>query len=377
MTITPGGQGPRACPPAMGTDRSPRSSRPLFAALLLALGLVAGCTSGDAESRRRIAPRADRPTQTPPDTTSVPPVRDPAQWPFASTSPWNTPLGSGARFDNSADPCSASLTTETVTPTVNAVFWSITVAQTTDSDPLTTLSVRGIPQTEIHSPTDARPSDPQVEQGGDAALLVIDPARSYVDELWRTRRVVGGWDALRHVRNDLRGSGVGDGGIRAYGGSALGGLIRRSELQAGHIPHPLALALTRSQLLQGFVWPASSEDTSDPANPYRGAVPMGMLVAIPPLVNLAALDLTPQGLAIARALQDYGAYVVDASETLALYAEPSAEDLADIARTDLPQIRGLLRCVVNNGPDNVGGGGIPRRPLAPPLEAEDPAGGQT
>jgi hypothetical protein len=95
---------------------------------------------------------------------------------------------------------------------------------------------------------------------------------------------------------------------------------------------------------------------------------MGTLAAIPPSVDVERLGLTPAGLAAARALQDYGAYVVDRSGCVCLYAEPSAPAAAVSGlRRDVARLRSLLRVVTNNGPASVGGPGPRRAPLAPAL----------
>jgi hypothetical protein len=98
---------------------------------------------------------------------------------------------------------------------------------------------------------------------------------------------------------------------------------------------------------------------------------MGQLAGIPPDVDLCQLGLTQAGLRFARALQDYGAYVVDSSGGMAFFAEPAVEDggdaslLADL-RGDLPALVSHLRCVTNNASGNPGGGGTRRAPPAPP-----------
>jgi hypothetical protein len=127
----------------------------------------------------------------------------------------------------------------------------------------------------------------------------------------------------------------------------------------------------------GWVWPATTEDGGAIGNnSYSGNVPMGTLAAIPGTIDLTQLNppLSPQGLVIGKALQDYGAYLVDSAgaeptdDDLVLYVETSAaSELAPQAIEDLKRLRTLLRCVTNNGPNNVGGGGTPRAPLAPPL----------
>lgn len=212
-------------------------------------------------------------------------------------------------------------------------------------------------------PAGATPSAPNP---GDRCLDIVDPAGQWVDETWLTSGSSSAWSASYHVRNSLTGPGTGQGGIRAFGGSAFGGLIRTWELQAGAIRHALAFAMPRSSMVPGPVWPAISQD-SGAVGTYTGSLPMGSLVAIPSSVNLNALGLSPAGLTIARALQQYGAYLVDASSQFTLYAEPSADPLVGSARSDLAAIHQQLRVITNNTPTTVGGGGQPLAPLAPAL----------
>jgi hypothetical protein len=147
----------------------------------------------------------------------------------------------------------------------------------------------------------------------------------------------------------------------------LGGLIRVWELRSGSIRHALAMALWGTQIGAGPIWPATSQD--GPAE-YCGHVHQGALVAIPPSVNISNLGLTtPDGLVIARALQNYGAYLVDCGGGNVFYAEPAADGMKELdnMRSDLPKIWPHLRPVTNNSPTSIGGGGAPLQPLAPPL----------
>ncbi|MCS6912555.1 MAG: hypothetical protein RMK29_04300 [Myxococcales bacterium] len=291
--------------------------------------------------------------------------RDPALWPFSSESPWNLPLGRGARYAPPDDPCTRDLIDPSIPAWINAAEWSMPVYVANEADRPVPIVRDGVQVTSLRIPQGARPSGPE-GQDSDAHLLVVTPDRRFVDELWRARpRPNGGWDVASWSRNDLYGMGIGRGGERAYGGSALGGLIRRHELASG-IPHALALAIPRHRQRRGFVWPASGEDDGA-ADSYRGHVPMGQLVAIPPEVNLAALPLSSAGRRIGEALQRYGAYDVDSAASFTLFAEPQLEgELAD-ARSDLLLLRPWMRCVSNNSENNPGGGGEPLAPRAPPL----------
>jgi hypothetical protein len=280
------------------------------------------------------------------------------------------PIGTGAQYSAPADPITTNLIEPTVTAWVNAGQYSHPVARASATDPLVTVNWRYAAMspwtwgsTTYRIPVSATPA-----AGVDAHLHVLDPDGWTLHETYQMSGTGSTREAFKYGRFDLGGSGIAstDGsneGTRAYGGSAIGGLIRTWELEGGAIRHALALTLTNNQLRSGWVWPATSQDTG--GSTYAGAVPMGSLVAIPPSVDLGSLGLSRDGLIVARALQDYGAYVVDRGGAFALYAEPGAEsDLADV-RGELAAIRTHLRVVENNAPATVGGGGTPRQPLAP------------
>ena len=318
---------------------------------------------------------------------AAPPARDPALWPFSSDSPWNTPLASDARFAAADDPTTRDLTDPAVAADINCREWSVPVYVASPGDPWLALSVdpalalpngldasihRNNPVPGLRAPRDAAPGAPAYGAVSytDGHTALIDETHSYVVEMWRAqRRGADAMAAYTMVRNDLRGPGVGTGGARAYGGSAIGGLIRKGELARG-IPHALAFAIPRSkQRCCEPVWPATTVDGGARGS-YRGHVPMGQLAAIPPNVDIAALGLSPQGLAIARALQNYGAYDVDSSSDFSIYAEPAAAAELGRAKEDLRKIRPLLRCVLDNLPGTPGGappGARRRAPAAPPL----------
>jgi hypothetical protein len=303
------------------------------------------------------APPTTAPAPTPTTAPPSPAGRDARLWPFASTSPWNTPIGTNAQFaSTTSDPRYGNLTDAYTA--INAQTWSMATYIASPSDPIRTVtSSAGSWQYRIpDNAVAAAPAD------GDRQLLIIDPTGQYVDECWLATQQGVDWSCAYHVRNSLRGAGVLAAGTRAYGGSALGGLIRTWELQQGSIRHALAMAVPRRDMMHGPVWPANSEDGNAT---YGGSLPMGSLVSIPSTVDLNSLGLSPGGLAIATALRDYGAYLVDASENFTLFAEPSAEGSLAGARADLDKIRSQLRVVTNDSPSTPGGGGSPIAPTAP------------
>jgi hypothetical protein len=299
-----------------------------------------------------------------PAPAPAPAGRVAALWPFSSSSPWNMPIGSRASFESATATRTANLLDPSISTWVNIDQYSHPIYQASVLDPLAVFTRAGYANVSIRVPANATPA-----AGTDRHLHVIDPTGHYVDENWHVGGTFPNLTTGYHVRTDLYGPGVGEGGVRAYGGSAIGGLIRTWELQQGSIRHALAIAITNSQLERGPVWPATLED-GDAGSTYAGQVPMGTLAAIPSSVNVAGLGLSPTGLALARALQNYGAYVVDRTYgCVCFFAEPSAAgtQAARDLRTDAAKLRPYLRVVANNGLFSVGGGGSPIAELAPSL----------
>ena len=151
---------------------------------------------------------------------------------------------------------------------INAEEWSHPVYQATVDDPLTTVYTQSGP-VKYRIPIGAQPALPPWSTGfTDAHMHVIDPTGRWVDECWGMHANGDGtWTCLYHVLTDLTGPGVGQGGTRAYGGSALGGLIRASDVDAGTIDHALALALVAWQMAPGPFWPATAQDTGAAGSP--------------------------------------------------------------------------------------------------------------
>ena len=118
-------------------------------------------------------------------------------------------------------------------------------------------------------------------------------------------------------------------------------------------------------LKEAAQWPAVCWDTNAG---YSGTLPMGALLAIPQSVNINSLGLTPQGLILARAMQNYGLYVADrgGSGGMTILAELKATDVRWTGQSnDLNIIKQNLKWVSNNSATTPGGGGTPIVPLLP------------
>jgi hypothetical protein len=250
-------------------------------------------------------------------------------------------------------------------PWINAEKYGVPVSWALTTDPQKTVYRGDNPSLPVpngasvgkyHVPNSATP-DP----GTDRHLVVFDPGGLYSSEMWLAYNNLTWVNVGGFSRHDLKnGSGF----------TPLS-LTRTWELQAGSVRHALAMSLPQVHMAKRFVPPASSIDNYN-VN-YAGTVPMGQLVALAPDVDVTALGLTtPAGRALARALQAYGAYVVETGGALALYAEPGAQSHVTATRnkdatgvSDVMRIVRQLRCVTNNAGPAWGGGGTPLAPPAP------------
>ena len=307
--------------------------------------------------------RGARATSTRSVTVLAPRVA--ALQPFASTSVWNTAIGSGATFEAKGGPMISSFLT--AKPVINRATWSTPVYTAKTTDVLATLrSVRTNQSWTIRIPADATGA---LGSGGytDGHATIIQPdGRTSYDAYKLVKVSATVWEAQLVRVIDLHGTGT-HLGVRAAGTPMLAGLIRAHEVRDRKIDHAVAIAVPNTVLKSGFVWPAKSQDT-DGATAYTGQVPMGSLLAIPGSVNLSTLTLSPEGLALAKALQNYGAYVVDRGGMDALYCEVDCDATATARMaTDWKVLQGHLRVVTNSTATTVGGGGTPRVAPLPAL----------
>lgn len=284
-------------------------------------------------------------------------LRDKFLWPFAADSPWNRPLGRNARYQPIRTPGIDLAAELRGGRQLRLVLRELLRA------PAQQIVVDGRPAGSVRM----LPGLPLPPAPG-AIISFVDPATGAITELLQPRWLADGRLEARGVaRSSARGPGFLDDGsaLTASGASALGGVLRSGELSHG-LRHALALNIPRSALGGPAVWPARPG-----LNAPRGSgnLALGSLLALPPDLDLATLGLGTSGPAyeLARALQDYGAYVADCSlpgVRLAV-AGNVPPDLEQTLIRLLPH----LQVVTNHTPETPGGGGDPRRPAAPPLDS--------
>lgn len=294
-------------------------------------------------------------------------ARDPIHQPFASDSQWNRSLGSGAKFEALAG-VDASRGAH-----VETREWSVPIFVARAGDPQRRLVYRSL-RTEAGRVR----VDPSALLTGrdDNFLALVDENLSTVWEMYGTSLDESGAILSADITPvNLRGSGWGLEGVNHAGASILGGLIRKGELRHGTIPHALAVQVPAAVVNKTggpFEWPSHRGLSSWHRYGTNGNVRLGTLLAIPPDVDLAALKLSPSARAVARALQDYGAYVIGTfnggMKPFVFVAESACnEDVSESVIAEVSRLAPLLRRVSNNSAQSVGGGGTPRQPAPPPL----------
>ncbi len=261
--------------------------------------------------------------------------------PFAATSVWNTAANGSATVDPGSAAMVARLNREIAGeqasgrgPWLNTTSYSTPVYTVPASQPLTSVTLDHQPDAALSSafagvplPADARPA-----AGSDGHLVVTQPSTDRMWEFWRLSRQADGWHtrwggAMEHVstNNGVFGPGAWPGAKPWWGATAtslplLGGLIRVSELQAGHIDHALAISLPQTR---SGTW-AEPATRGDGTVPGADAIPEGARLRIDPGVDIRSLRLPPITRMLAEAAQRYGIVVRDRATVATFVAEDPA-----------------------------------------------------
>jgi hypothetical protein len=164
------------------------------------------------------------------------------------------------------------------------------------------------------------PGSAQVPSDADGGLVVIDRSNGCEYDFGRARKNADGtWSAW--FANALPTSGDGiypfAEAPSASGFANVAGTIFPEELLAGRIEHALAFTMHNTKA-GGPVWPATG---SDGWSTVPGAIPEGARLQLDPALDLDSFRLTPWQKTIARALQEYGMYLVDTGGAVALRAQ--------------------------------------------------------
>lgn len=276
---------------------------------------------------------------------------------FNDQSPWNTPIGSSPAIDPDSDALIADFATSSTWPFlgINIASYGIPVYWADSSTPLANVNTTILGGEGFHdqNPTAVPiPSEAQPDPDSDGHMCIIDRALGTEWGFWQASHQGGSdWNCSVCAAADLNGTGVRppkDGqqdwwlshGSRACGFPLIAGLITVEEMQAGRIEHALVIAYPHIRS-RYYTPPASTaQGTTAEALPDRG-VPCGGRIQLDPSLDLNTLGLTASGMIIARALQEYGAFVGDYSGAMSLYADGSAQAQAvwDAGLLDTYEVR--------------------------------------
>ncbi len=274
-------------------------------------------------------------------------TRDHLKWPFAASSIWNMPIGSGAIYV-------ASGLHYTSTPNSTEYWYDMPLSDherivLTPTAPLTNVYISTVGWSGgnrcaatagvfFAAPIPASYVVPNSTYNNGAAILLADgmtvvqtqPFTKCSGYSYATTMQVP-WSITVWEYN----LEAGDGRLGAHGGSnlsTLGGTIRLGELRPGtqvrhalkvNVDSAMFLGLCTGNFNACFTWPAATAD-SYAANGGSGygsashntntAMKMGALLAIPANVNINAIGLqSVPGKMLAWTMQNYGAYIVDST----------------------------------------------------------------
>jgi hypothetical protein len=274
-----------------------------------------------------------------------PGTRDPLKWPFAGSSIWNTPIGSGASYV-------ASGLHFTTTPNSTEYWYDMPQSDherivLTPTAPLTDVYISSVGWSGgnrcaasggvfFQAPLPASYVIPNSTYNNGAAILLADGINIVQTQPF-TKCVGYSYATTMQVPSSISAweynLQTGDGRLGAHGGSnlsTLGGTIRLGELRPGtqmrhalkvNVDSATSLGLCAGNFNACFTWPAATADGyaansgsgyGSATNNTNSAMKMGALLAIPANVNINNIGLqSVPGEMLAWTLQNYGAYIVD------------------------------------------------------------------
>lgn len=349
------------------------------------------------------------------DIGVAPTTRDALKQPFSSSSIWNIPIGSAARYEKAAilQTLNGETWAQTPYPDREHIILRPTAPMThlLYSDAAWTGRDRCKPTSQTTVTTMPMPSDFVLgSDGGNGIVSSLMPDGRTIRQAQPLARCSTGSVATALVSFadvDIYGNGI----TGAHGGSNLsgiGGTLRVGELLKGGPPprHVLKLSLYTKRTFFNcsvkqdcYRWPASTMDNYaigtygvENDQPNKSLV-MGSLLAVPKNINIDSKGFeTEPGLKLAWTLQNYGAYVVDdtfspgvaisvedgpdgsfvsqfESEFGIKFKQDKADDTAWVR--DMKRILKLLEVVDNNSSQSPGGPGNRLQPLAPAITPSD------
>ena len=239
---------------------------------------------------------------------------------YSGVSFWNQPIGPNPAID----PNSANMVAMALSPYAsNANFantdaWGIAVAYDTTAS--LSYNVLCTMYCTTGSIAFEMPAGAQPTTGSDHHLAVVSGAQEL--DLWAAsyNATTDTWSAGTTILNDASGWGASCGlgqhcnGAVAAGFALLGGAVRPEEIAQGHIDH--ALAITTPYTRAGYIACPATHTDGKYNDPF--ALPEGALIQLDPAFNVDEQSWPAWEKVVAKALQQYGAFVADTGGTVAI-----------------------------------------------------------
>lgn len=156
------------------------------------------------------------------------------------------------------------------------------------------------------------PNGTLIPAGSDKHVSIADSTTNKVYSLWQTTFSSGVWGASWGAEVSLHGNGLesAPGSSTASGLSTYAATIRMNEIVAGQIPHALFFSTDMAHT-SAFRYPAYKTD-GDNAAGVAHPIPEGARIQLDPSIDVTVISgITAGEIAVAKALQTYGAYCGD------------------------------------------------------------------
>jgi hypothetical protein len=270
-----------------------------------------------------------------------------AVWrPFNAASPWNTKIDAAPAIDPASDALITDFAASwPMAPVlyINISMYGTPVYLVDSSTPVVTVQLApggvGGQGFENGASVVPIPANATASMGGGLSLCLVDRTAKREWGMYGAIDGATGWTCKVGATADLAGSGVrppNDGmqdfwqsiGAETCGYPLSAGLITVEELRSGRIEHALTIAYPHVRSRYYTPPASSSQATVTGVQPDVG-IPCGGRIQLDPALDLTTLGLSPSGMAIARALQEYGAYVSGMSGGLILTADGSPDAQAE------------------------------------------------
>lgn len=247
--------------------------------------------------------------------------------PFSPDSVWNAPLAPDTPIASNSSALVADLvrqvgaygswvnTTQYSVPVYRVASTQARVRVALDAPRSTANDALADALRNVPLPAGALPAD-----GGDAHAVVWERDSDGMWEFWGLRKLYDGWHTSWGGRiapvSTSNGVLPWPYGATATGLALHGGLMLPSEVQAGNIPHALALAVPE-EAASVFVAPANRTD----GTVVGGGIPAGTRFRLPASVDVRSLGLPWAAAVMAQAAQRYGIVVRDKGGAVSFYGE--------------------------------------------------------